>query len=246
MPGVPSRDITRRHQRPGVSLDHRHVLGIAGCHQSQRTDGRSSVGLAPSFRVDPLCETLGGVGHDQRGLGTTVGHRGRVGAHDGQGDGHIGGDPFTPALEAQHAVVAGLGVADRPAHALARVGGEERHGTRARARAQNHVVDGHHPGGRRVRGHSGHQNLIGRKQRDIIYIHGRRPRVIDPPAHPGGPQVPGPGAVDRAEVRGREVRRLGPERGWQGQQQCQRDHREHDASRKRGDGRFHRVSCPFR
>ena len=219
MPCITTRDITRRHQRPGMCLDHRHILGIAGCHQGQRADGRTSAGLAPSLRVDPLCEILGGVGHDQRGFGTIVGHRIRVGAHERQGDGHIGGNPGTPALDAQDSVVAGLGVADRPAHALARVGGEERHGIRARACAQNHVVNSQHPGGRSAGGYAGHQNLIGSKQRAIIIIHGRRPGVINPPAHPGRPQVPSPGAVECTEIRGREVRRLGSQQRWHDQQQ---------------------------
>ncbi|MBJ7255937.1 MAG: hypothetical protein JHC69_03965 [Akkermansiaceae bacterium] len=159
-----------------------------------------------------MCEILGGVGHDQSGFGTIVGHCVRVGAHEGHGDGHITSDPRAPALEAQHSVVAGLGSSDRPAHALARVSGEERHDTRARTRAQNHVVNGQHPGGRCVGGNAGHQNLKGRKQRDIIYIHGRRPGVINPPAHPSRPQVPSPGTVDRGKIRGCEVRRLGPQR----------------------------------
>ena len=37
----------------------------------------------------------------------------------------------------------------------------------------------------------------------------------------GGPKAPGPGAVDRGEIRLREVRCLGLQRRWQGQQQCQ-------------------------
>ena len=215
----------------GIGLHHRQIRGIASRQQGQRTDGSSAVILAPTIGVDPLGQTAGGVRHDQCGLGAIVRRRGGVGPHDGQRDGNIRGDSVTPAFETQDAT-AGLGSTDRPTQGLARVAGEKRHGTRARTRSQNDIIDGQHAGRWRASGDVGHQNLIGRKRRYVIMIHGRRPGMINPPAHPGGSEIPGPGAVERTEIRCPEVGCLRLQRGGQGHQQCQGNRRERGSNGK--------------
>ena len=218
MPCVTACDIIRGRKVPGILLQHRHICGIAGGQQSERADGFPAIKIfAPPIGFEPLRKTLGGVGHDRGGLGTIVGRSVRESTHDGQGDGDISDGSRTPALESENAL-AGLGLAYRPAEALARVAGEERHGTLARAHTEDHVVDGHHSGGWRAVGYGGHQNLVGSKRRDIIMIHGRRPGVINPSAHSAGPQIPGPGAAHFGDLTRRgEVRRgaSGPQRAWQ-------------------------------
>ena len=184
---------------PGIRLQHRQILGVAGCQQGQRADGPRSSVPAPAVLQNLLLETLGGVGHDLRGLGTIEGCRGGICAHDRQGDGHFGGGTRAPALEFQNAVAC-LGGADRPAQALAGIAGEQWHAAGARTRTENEVVGGHDSGGRGLVGHGGYQNLIGRKRRVAILRGGLGPTVVNPTPHPSRTQVVGISAVNLGKI----------------------------------------------